>query len=70
MALPSSAHTIEFVFKEKATGKQTVQLVVNNNFVFFKKTKASGVGKKAHFKCSKVIYEYFGIQQYSPIQSN
>ena len=55
MALPSSAHNIEFIFKQKTTGKVTVQLIVDNAFIFLKKTKAAGVGKKAHFKCSKVI---------------
>ena len=54
MALPSSGHNIEFIFKNKSTGKTTVQLIVDNEFVFLKRTKATSVGSKAHFKCSKV----------------
>ena len=50
---PSENHHIEFIIKKKTTGKESVQLIVNNTFTFLRKTSASAVGRKAHFKCSK-----------------
>ena len=55
MALPGG-NDVEFKHVKKTTGRVTLQLIVKNKYVFRENKKATSVGTKSYFKCSKVSF--------------